>query len=75
MPFDGKAVGTPVDCQAISLPPPADPPRLATSGDRRQPIPFYATAAPPATNLVSLRRSAQAIRMSLLANATTTVLP
>ena len=37
--------------------------------------PRYATAAPPATNLVSLRRSAQAIRMSLLASATTTVLP
>lgn len=43
--FPLLADGTPVDGQAISLPPPADPLRLAPSGDRRRPISFLCCGA------------------------------
>ena len=49
--------------------------RLATPGRLPRTDPVYAAANPPATNAVSLRNNAQAIRTSLLASATTTVLP
>lgn len=53
---------------------PTDPRRLVASGERPKPISFYAVASLRAANAVSLRSSAQAIRASLLASATTTVL-
>ena len=49
--------------------------RLATSGDRRQPSPVPPPLARQASDPVLVRSNAHAIRASLLASATTTVLP
>jgi hypothetical protein len=71
--FTQQVSSTPIDCQAISLPPPADSSAVrAGSAHLADPFSYDAIAA-AMSNFLPLRITAQAIRASLAASATTTV--
>lgn len=73
--FVPQASGTPVNCQAISLSPPADIAVVRTVFIRSTKIFDYASAfIGNGVKSQLLRSTAQTIRASLLARATTTVL-
>lgn len=69
----GQGSVLPFDCQAILLPPPADIDDQAAAVTASRPIPSYAAVTCAASKLRPWASTAQAIRASLLASATTTV--
>ena len=69
--FLNQVSRTPLDCQAISPPPLANIVSPSTQQLRRPADSYAAMSAPLAANCCPLRKTAQAMRASLLASATT----
>ena len=69
--FLNQGSRTPVDCQAILLPPPANTNGRSTHNDAQPTYPDYAVAETAILKVFPCRSTAQAMRASLLASATT----